>query len=329
MIEHPIGAEEPLSVARRMLEDFVDLPVIDCGPIANGRGRLRAIYGMTATQSSFKSILAFGLLVLAYERGLLERGQTVIDSTSGSLGMSLALAGQILGNPVELVTDPAIPAITQRKIELLGGRLHFVYRAHHTGGTQQARIESLEALLAQRPEMYWTNQNHSDLNPEVYRRWLIPAIEPKLDLSWIDAAIFVVGTGGHFVGLSELLRRHGIPCYVSDRVGSLTFGGKPTSSILRGAGNMNTVPQVIGSHLDLVEDVYYSTDQDASDAVQELARRGIYVGGTSGLAFQGACRLVEDTPARNILTFFPDRGELYGDLFMGMSPEAQPERRAA
>ena len=91
--------ENPRSVAQRMLDGFVDLPVIDCGPIANGRGRLRAIYGMTATQSSFKSILGFGLLLLAYERGLLERGQTVIDSTSGSLGMSLALAGKILGNP--------------------------------------------------------------------------------------------------------------------------------------------------------------------------------------------------------------------------------------
>jgi S-sulfo-L-cysteine synthase (3-phospho-L-serine-dependent) len=329
VIEDWSRIDEPWSVAERLLRGFTDLPVVDCGSIAGGRGRLRAIFGMTATQSSFKSILGFGLPLLAYERGLLKRGQTIIDSTSGSLGLSLAMAGKILGNPVELVSDPNIPAVTQRKIELLGARLHFVDQAHPTGGTQQARVESMDALRAARPEMYCTNQNHSDLNPAVYRRWLVPGIEARLDLSWIDAAIFVVGTGGHFVGLSEMLRRHGIPCYVADRFGSITFGGKPTPSVLRGAGNMNIVPDVIGSNMHLVEDVHYSTDDDAAEGVQELARRGIYVGGTSGMAFDGATKLVEATGARNILTFFPDRGELYGDQFLGASPRSRLADTAA
>jgi cysteine synthase len=321
--------EQPRLVAGRMLEGFADLPVLDCGPLAGGRGRLRAIYGMTTTESSFKSILGFGILLLAYEKGLLVPGQTVIESTSGSLGVSLALAGKILGNPVELVTDPNIPAITRRKIELLGTQLHLVDGPHPTGGTQQARVELLEKLMSERSGMFWTNQNDSDLNPAVYRRWLVPSVLPKLDLDWIDAAIFVVGTGGHFVALSEVLRRHGIPCYVADRVGSATFGREPGPSVLRGIGNQNTVPKVIGDNLHMVEDVYYSTDEDAADGVQELARRGVYAGGTSGIAYKGATRLVEETSARNILTFFPDRGDLYGDTFLGASPQTSPVRAVA
>lgn len=315
-------------VAERMLEGFADLPVLDCGPIADGRGRLRAIYGMTTTESSFKSILGFGILLLAYEAGLLEPGQTVIESTSGSLGVSLALAGKILGNPVELVTDPNIPAITRRKIELLGAKLHIVSGPHPTGGTQQSRVELLDALLRERPEMHWTDQNNSDLNPAVYRRWLVPSVTPKLDLDWIDAAIFVVGTGGHFVGLSEALRSKGIPCYVADRVGSATFGLEPGPSVLRGIGNMNCVPKVIESGMHLVEDVFYSDDEEAAEGVRELAARGIYAGGTSGIALQGAAKLVEATGARNILTFFPDRGDLYGDQFLGTSPESRRVRVA-
>jgi cysteine synthase len=323
MIEDWDRIERPRLAARQMLEGFADLPVVDCGSIGHGRGRLRAVYGMTTTESSFKSILGFGILLLAYEAGLLEPGQTVIESTSGSLGVSLALAGKVLGNPVELVTDPNIPVVTRRKIELLGARLHIVDGPHPTGGTQQSRVELLHALMAAQPDMFWTDQNDSHFNPAVYRRWLIPKIEPKLDLSWIDAAIFVVGTGGHFVALSEMLRGHGIPCYVADRVGSATFGGRPGPSVLRGIGNQNTVPKVIGSNLHLVEDVYYSTDAEAAEGVQELGRRGIYVGGTSGIAFKGASRLVEETSARNILTFFPDRGDLYGDQFLGVSPAAE------
>lgn len=321
--------DQPRLVAERMLEGFADLPVLDCGPIADGRGRLRAIYGMTTTESSFKSILGFGILLLAYEKGLLERDQTVIESTSGSLGVSLALAGKVLGNPVELVTDPNIPKVTRRKIELLGAKLHIVDGPHPTGGTQQARVELLEDLLSERPGMFWTNQNDSDLNPAVYRRWLVPSVLPKLDLDWIDAAIFVVGTGGHFVALSEMLRRNNIPCYVADRVGSATFGREPGPSVLRGIGNQNTVPKVIGENLHMVEDVYYSTDEAAAEGVRELAGRGIYAGGTSGIAYQGASKLVEETKARNILTFFPDRGDLYGDLFLGVSPQVSQIRAIA
>lgn len=328
MIQDWGQVERPRLVAQEMLAGFADLPVVECGPIAGGRGRLRAIYGMTTTESSFKSVLGFGMLLLAYEQGLLRPGQPVIESTSGSFGVSLALAGKILGNPVELVTDRNVPVVTRRKIELLGARLHLVDRPHPVGGTQQARDEVRRARMAARPGMFWPDQNDSALNPAVYRRWLVPSIAPKLDLDWIDAAVFVVGTGGHFVALSELLRSHGIPCYVADRAGSVTFGGRPAPSVLRGIGNQNTVPKVIGSHLHLVEDVSYFSDLDAAAGVRELARRGIYVGGSSGVAFMGASRLAEKTRARNILTFFPDRGELYGDQFLGASDDVELLRAA-
>src|SRR3989337_681703 len=51
--------KRPRLVAQKMLQGFADLPVVDCGPIANGRGSLRAIFGMTTTESSFKSIHGF------------------------------------------------------------------------------------------------------------------------------------------------------------------------------------------------------------------------------------------------------------------------------
>lgn len=308
-----------------------DLPVIDCGTIGSNRTRLRAVFGMRSTESSFKALLGLGLLLLGYERGELRRGQPVIESTSGSLGLSMAAAGRVLGNPIQLVSDANILPVTRRKIELLGAKLHVVTQPHPVGGTQQARIELLPILMKQNPELYWTRQNDSDLNPAVYRRWMIPRMAPKIDFERIDAAIFVVGTGGHFVAFAELLRSHGIPCYVADRTGSITFGGKPHPSIIRGAGNQNAVPKVIGSNMHLVEDVYYGSDEDAASGVTALAERGIYVGGSSGLAFHGATQLAEDVRAREILTFFPDRGEIYGDQFLGRSatPNVTESRQVA
>lgn len=317
---------QPRLVAQNMLAGFADLPVLDCGPIANGRGHLRAIFGMTTTESSFKSILGFGMLLLAHETGVLKPGQPVIESTSGSFGLALAMAGKILGNPVELVTDPNIPTVTRRKIELLDAKLHLINQPHPTGGTQQARDTLRQQHMHARPGLYWPNQNDNPHNPTTYRRWLIPAVAPKLDLDWIDAAIFVVGTGGHFVALAELLHTHNIPCYVADRTGSITFGGEPAPSTLRGIGNQNTIPNIIGTHLHLVEDVTYFTDADAIHGVQQLARRGIYAGGSSGIAYMGANHLATHTKARNILTFFPDRGDLYGTQFLGQTHHTELQR---
>jgi len=321
--------KQPRLVAQNMLARFADLPIIDCGPIANGQGHLRAIFGMTTTESSFKSILGLGMLLLAHEQGHLKPGQPVIESTSGSFGLALALAGKILGNPIELVTDPNIPTLTQRKIELLDAQLHLITTPHPTGGTQQARDTLRQHHMQQRPGMYWPNQNDNPLNPTTYRRWLIPTITPKLDLDWIDAAIFVVGTGGHFVALAELLHTHNIPTYVADRTGSITFGGTPAPSTLRGIGNQNTIPNIIGTHLHLVEDVTYFTDTDAAHGVQQLARRGIYAGGSSGIAYMGANHLATHTKARNILTFFPDRGDLYGNQFLSTPQNTRLERAAS
>lgn len=307
------------SPTHRLIESYCDVSLVECGPI-HGDTALTGIFGMSSTQSSFKSILGLGLLLLAYEHDLLRPGQPVIESTSGSLGVGLAQAGRMLGHPVHLVSDRNIPPMTRRKIELLGAQLHLVDEPDPVGGFQESRDQLLKALLGQNPHFYWTDQNNSRLNPEVYRRWLVPRLRGMLDFDAIDAGIFVVGSGGHFVAIAEMLTAEGIPSYVADRAGSITFGGTAAPSVLRGTGNQNMIPRVIGENMHLVKDVHYVSDAEAAEGVQELARRGIYVGGSSGVCLMGARSLARNATLRRVVTFFPDRGELYGTQFLGESP---------
>ncbi|MEU6895333.1 pyridoxal-phosphate dependent enzyme [Streptomyces sp. NPDC046557] len=302
-----------------VIEEFSRLTTLDCGTLVGGRLRLRAIHGSPATETSFKSILGLGLLLLAREKGLLRAGQPVIESTSGSLGLGLAVAGRMMGHPVHLVSDPGIPEVTRIKIELAGATLHIAERPHPVLGAQQAREDLLRALLQEHPDYYWTNQNDSPLNPEVYARWLVPHLMSTLDFSRIVAGIFCVGSGGHFAALSAMLEAKGIPSYVADRLGSVTFGGEPAPSILRGTGNQNRVPAVIEAARSRVTGVYQVSDIQACTAVRELVSRGISVGGSSGVCYMGARQLAADlgpdTDAE-ILTFFADRGELYGTTLL-------------
>lgn len=301
------------------------LDCIDGGILGDGPLRLRAIHGSPTAEASFKSILGLGLLIIAREENMLAPGQPVIESTSGSLGLGLAVAGQIMGHEVHLVTDRNIPPATRMKAELVGAHMHIVQEPHPALGFQQSRDDLLKAIIAEHPEYYWTNQNDSPLNPLVYERWVVSHIETILDFSKIAAGIFCVGSGGHFSALSAMLSAKGIPSYVADRRGSITFGGAPGPSILRGSGNQNCVPKVIQRAKPRVRGVYYVTDTEAARGVRDLAARGISAGGSSGVCFAGAENLAEDLLSQatttssvtgEILTFLPDRGELYGTTFL-------------
>ncbi|MGK5629800.1 pyridoxal-phosphate dependent enzyme [Streptomyces sp. URMC 123] len=308
-----------------VIEEFSRLTTLDCGALNEGGLRLRAIHGSPATETSFKSILGLGLLLLAREQGLLGEGQTVIESTSGSLGLGLAVAGRMMGHSVHLVSDPGIPEVTRIKIELAGATLHIAEKPHPVLGFQQARDDLLRALREEHPDYYWTNQNDSPLNPEVYTRWLVPHLMRTLDFSRIVAGVFCVGSGGHFSALSAMLEAKGIPSYVADRLGSITFGGQPGASILRGTGNQNRVPAVIEAARSRVAGVYEVSDAQACAAVRELACRGISVGGSSGVCYVGARRLAADLGPDTdgeILTFFADRGELYGTTLLNRGENA-------
>ncbi|MEV4434163.1 pyridoxal-phosphate dependent enzyme [Streptomyces sp. NPDC049555] len=319
-----------------VVDELGRLTTLDAGPLTGGL-RLRAVHGSPATETSFKSILGLGLLLLARERGLLAEGQPVIESTSGSLGLGLAVAGRMLGHPVHLVSDPGIPEVTRLKIELAGGILHLIERPHPVLGTQQARDDLLQSMLEQHPEFYWTNQNDSPLNPEVYTRWVVPHLMRTLDFSRIVAGIFCVGSGGHFSALSAMLDGKGIPSYVADRHGSITFGGEPAPSILRGTGNQNRIPAVIEAARSRVAGVYRVSDDEACAGVRQLCTRGISVGGSSGVCYVGAQRLAADLvrltgaggsgqPGADgeILTFFADRGELYGTTLLNCGEKSTP-----
>lgn len=105
-----------LDEAEQRIETLCDLNIIR---IHHPQGEVRAIFGSPTTESSFKSILGIGLLLLARRTGKLSSGQPVIESTSGSLGVGLAAAGMLLGHPVHLVSDINIPQITLQKIKYL------------------------------------------------------------------------------------------------------------------------------------------------------------------------------------------------------------------
>lgn len=108
----------------------------------------------------------------ARARGDLRPGGRIIESTSGTLGLGLALAGMVYGHPVTLVTDPGLELSMTRLLAAYGAQVNVVSEPHPTGGWQQARRERVQRLLEQHPDSWCPDQYNNPDNVAAYTPWL-------------------------------------------------------------------------------------------------------------------------------------------------------------
>lgn len=98
-----------------------------------------------------KARAAVSMLTGARDRGELLPGAPVVESTSGTLGVGLAFAGQALGHPVVLVGDTELEPSMRQLLRTYGARLELVDRPAAEGGWQAARIARLREVLRRTP----------------------------------------------------------------------------------------------------------------------------------------------------------------------------------
>ncbi|MFE2327877.1 PLP-dependent cysteine synthase family protein, partial [Streptomyces sp. NPDC059385] len=182
-----------------------------------------------------KARAAMSMLTGARRRGELRPGAPVVESTSGTMGIGLAFAGQTLGHPVILVGDTELEPTMRQLLRAYGARLELVDTPARHGGWQAARITRLREVLARTDGAYWPDQYNNPDNPSGYRSM---AAELIGQLDHLDVLVCSVGTGGHSTGLVGPLRRRWPRLKVIgvDSVGSAIFGQPTRARRLWGGG---------------------------------------------------------------------------------------------
>ncbi len=246
---------------------------------------------------------ALHMIRQAKARGDLRPGATIIESTSGTLGLGLALAGIVFGHPVVLVGDAGMEPLMCRLLASYGVRLEIVTEPHPTGGWQQARLERVRDLLAEEPGSYCPDQYNNPDNVEAYAGL---AHELMSQLPQIDTLVCSVGTGGHSAGISSVLRRHfpDLQLVGVDTVGSTIFGQPARPRLMRGLGS-SIHPRNVA--YDAFTEVHWVAPAEAVWACRTLAARHYVSGGWSTGAVTLAARwLARTQPGRTIVAVFPD-----------------------
>ncbi|MFE4174106.1 PLP-dependent cysteine synthase family protein [Streptomyces sp. NPDC056909] len=258
-----------------------------------------------------KDRAALYMVARARERGDLRSGAPIVESTSGTLGLGLALAGVLYGHPVHLVTDPGMEPIVERMLTAHGATLYIVDRPHPEGGWQEARRQKVAELLAAHPGAWCPDQYH---NPDNVAAYAGLAGELADQLQRVDVLVCAVGTGGHSAGIARGLRtRMPAPRLVGvDTVGSTIFGQPARSRLMRGLGS-SIHPRNVD--YDAFGEVHWVAPAEAVWSARRLAARQFATGGWS----VGAVALVAGWLARTqpegtrIAAVFPDGPHRYFD----------------
>ncbi|GAA1510095.1 PLP-dependent cysteine synthase family protein [Sphaerisporangium rubeum] len=254
---------------------------------------------------------ALHMIRRARARGDLRPGATIVESTSGTLGLGLALAGIVFGHPVVLVGDPGMEPLMRRLLISYGVRLEIVTEPHPTGGWQQARRTRVQDLLRAIPGAYCPDQYN---NPDNVGAYAGLAHELLARLPHIDILVCSVGTGGHSAGIGKVLRQHfpGLTLVGVDTVGSTIFGQPARPRLMRGLGS-SIHPRNVA--YDAFSEVHWVNAAEAVWACRTLAARHYVSGGWSTGAVALVARWLAATQAGDpvIVAIFPDGPWRYWD----------------
>jgi cysteine synthase A len=256
-----------------------------------------------------KDRVAKRAILEAKRKGVLKDGAPIIESSSGTMAVGLAIVGTYLGHEVRIVTDARTDPITLAKLRALGCTVDVVTQMTHLGW-QSARLDRLAELLAENPEAFCPHQYENPDNPQAYEPLAEELIE---DLGHVDVLVASVGSGGSLCGAARALKKWNkdLRVVAVDAVGSVIFDQPDIPGRLQGGHGNSVVPQNVD--FSVIDEVHWLSDDECFAATLELARHEkVFAGNSSGASYFIARWLSSQCdPDQKIVCIFPDRGDRY------------------
>lgn len=246
--------------------------------------------------------------------GLITARTHLIESSSGNLGIALAMVARTLGLRFTCVVDPKIAPANLRILCSLGAEVDMVDVRDEQGGYLGSRVRRVAELVRREPGAVWINQYANDLNWRSHHEGEGTEILTELE-GTLDLLVVAVSTTGTIRGLGGRLRAAfpRLRVVAVDAVGSVIFGGPPTRRELPGMG-ASRVPELL--RREEIDQVVFVDDRESVEGCRALSRHeGIFAGGSSGAVVAAIRRIAPRLPRPcRVLTVLADRGDRYLDL---------------
>lgn len=227
---------------------------------------------------SVKDRIALAMIEAAEEQGLLAKGGTIIEPTSGNTGIGLAMVAAYKG--YKLIVTMFDTASRERRLQMQAYGAEVVLTPAAEG--MRGAIDKALELKRKNPDYFLPQQFMNAANPKIHRRTTAREILEQLD-SQVDAFVAGVGTGGSLTGVGEVLKEalSAVRVIAVEPAGSpVLSGGEAGFSYIEGIG-AGFVPPVL--NLEVIDEVRVIDDDDAYEMARRLAREeGLLVGISAG-----------------------------------------------
>lgn len=296
---------------------------------------------------SSKDRIALHIIEEAERQGILSEGATIVETTSGNTGFSIAMVSVIKGYRCILAVSSKSSKDKIDMLRAMGAEVH-VCPAHVSADDPRSYYEVAKRLHQENKGSIYINQYFNQLNIDAHYRTTGPEIWEQTGGS-ITHLIACSGTGGTISGAARYLKEQnpeiriiGVDAYGSVLKKYHETGEFDSNEIypyrIEGLGK-NLIPDA--TDFEIIDEFVKVGDEQSAHAAREISKKeGLFVGYTSGAALEAVRQIAASGEFNNnskAVIIFPDHGsrymsKIYDDQWMleqGFSLEQQVEKKKA
>lgn len=270
---------------------------------------------------SSKDRIALHIIEEAERQGILTPGDTIIETTSGNTGFSIAMVSIIKGYECILAVSSKSSADKIDMLRSMGAKV-YVCPAHVNADDPRSYYQVAKRLHEEIKGSIYINQYFNQLNIDAHYNSTGPEIWNQTN-GEITHLVACSGTGGTISGIAKYLKEQNPDVKVIgvDAYGSVLQKYHETREFdekeiypyrIEGLGK-NLIPTA--TDFDVIDRFIKVTDEESAHTAREISNtEGLFVGYTSGAAMQAIKQLNEEgefKPNDKVVVVFPDHGSRY------------------
>ncbi|MGB8704524.1 MAG: pyridoxal-phosphate dependent enzyme [Gillisia sp.] len=314
--------KENIQVYDNVLQLIGKTPLIHLNTITKGfKGDFFAKVEAFNPGHSTKDRIALYIIEEAERKGILTPGDTIIETTSGNTGFSIAMVSIIKGYECILAVSSKSSKDKIDMLKTMGAKV-YVCPANVSADDPRSYYQVAKRLHEERKGSVYINQYFNELNIDAHFNSTGPEIWKQTE-GKITHLVACSGTGGTISGTGRFLKEQNpdVKIIGIDAFGSVLKKYHETREFdsdeiypyrIEGLGK-NLIPTA--TDFDIIDKFIKVTDEESAHTARELAKtEGLFVGYTSGAAMQGLKQLVaEGEFDKNslVVAIFPDHGSRY------------------
>ena len=274
-------------------------------PLIKISDRIFAKFEGQNPSGSIKDRMATYILNHAEENGLIKKGDTIVEATSGNSGIAFAFLAAERGYKCVIVMPKNMSEERKQMLKLYGAELIEVEDGNFDGAIE------LRNKLAIENGWFNPKQFSNPLNIEAHFNGTGVEILHQ-HTEKIAAFVDGTGTGGTLMGTSKILKMYHPDLRVvavEPAESPVMSGGKPGLHGIQGIGDGSKFLV----NLEEVDHIEVISTEDAKQRARELSKSGLFVGISSGANILASERFLEKNQdiEGNVITILCDRGERY------------------